>query len=573
MSKTKKLLIALMLLIAVLLLPNMVNAAVEYTRNFPSNDGTIELNLTGLELDPTKQYEFALVSTGGNPDADSWNLITTRTANTAKLVLASATPKIVDVLKVADDGQIFVREKDNTEEYVVNRLDVNLKLPYLQSLAYTKGGTFYRVGEKIYGAIGDNAFDPHTYICWKKVTDQNLIEEFLNVKENDLSMSVLEQYLPNCPNEGYSFESDAKYTEKNDGLYLLWVKRTGANCKEVYSCIIHDGLPNATTIEEYLGVTNNAPKIESVKAEGGSLDYVTSNIFEYHAKPNNEIKINIKFNQAIVKNTAPTLTIKFGTGSNVELTTCEAASNILTYKYTIKEGDLGTLQIVSLSGGNVTNNEGTAAVLTLPELSGYSVVAVEGNVTQEEPTETVDTTTYISFPFIIYNGKGSVDLKSGVNIENYKMYYQFVEISEEVYNKITDLQDKYKNGEITYEEYFVQYNSIVTKYNDKNWIETKDGSFKRDLNEFTGTKKFALWVKLEMEDKTVYESQIYKMNGSGAATNDVNPTDKTDKDTTKDNTTAKDKLPNTGRVLLFWVIGIVAVSGIVAHIRYKKLYM
>jgi len=53
----------------------------------------------------------------------------------------------------------------------------------------------------------------------------------------------------------------------------------------------------------------------------------------------------------------------------------------------------------------------------------------------------------------------------------------------------------------------------------------------------------------------------------------TNPPTTTDKDTTKDTTTAKDKLPNTGRVLLFWIIGIVATSGIVAHIRYKKLYM
>ena len=47
---------------------------------------------------------------------------------------------------------------------------------------------------------------------------------------------------------------------------------------------------------------------------------------------------------------------------------------------------------------------------------------------------------------------------------------------------------------------------------------------------------------------------------------------------TKDDTTKKDttiataKLPNTGKVIIAWVIGIVAVSGITAHIRYKKLY-
>ena len=41
----------------------------------------------------------------------------------------------------------------------------------------------------------------------------------------------------------------------------------------------------------------------------------------------------------------------------------------------------------------------------------------------------------------------------------------------------------------------------------------------------------------------------------------------------KDTTTAKDNLPDTGRVIVLWTIAIVAISGIVAHIRYKKLYM
>jgi len=40
-----------------------------------------------------------------------------------------------------------------------------------------------------------------------------------------------------------------------------------------------------------------------------------------------------------------------------------------------------------------------------------------------------------------------------------------------------------------------------------------------------------------------------------------------------DNTLADKELPNTGKVLLLWIIGIVTVSGTIAYIRYKKLYM
>ena len=73
-----------------------------------------------------------------------------------------------------------------------------------------------------------------------------------------------------------------------------------------------------------------------------------------------------------------------------------------------------------------------------------------------------------------------------------------------------------------------------------------------------------------MDDKTVYESQIYTMDGSGAATNEPDEQEKTN---TTDTTLADKNLPNTGKVLLFWIIGIVTVSGTAAFVRYKKLYM
>ena len=173
----------------------------------------------------------------------------------------------------------------------------------------------------------------------------------------------------------------------NDGLYLVWVYRVGTTeCKQIYSCIIHDGLPDATTLEEYVGVVNGAPKVESVIGKGDSSNLTTipgTVNLEFQPIVGDEITINIKFDQDIVKTTAPKLTIKFGAGSNIELTTCEASSNTLTYKYTIKEGDLGVLQIISFTGGNVTNNEGTPAVLTLPQLSGTKVVAVENDESQQ----------------------------------------------------------------------------------------------------------------------------------------------------------------------------------------------
>lgn len=53
----------------------------------------------------------------------------------------------------------------------------------------------------------------------------------------------------------------------------------------------------------------------------------------------------------------------------------------------------------------------------------------------------------------------------------------------------------------------------------------------------------------------------------------VNENNIEDNTTKKDNTVATKILPNTGKVILIWIIGIVTVSAVVAHIRYKKLYM
>ena len=56
-SKILKLTLFIMIIIAFcIIIPNVVNAEVEYTRVFPGSDGSITLNLTGLELDLNKQY-------------------------------------------------------------------------------------------------------------------------------------------------------------------------------------------------------------------------------------------------------------------------------------------------------------------------------------------------------------------------------------------------------------------------------------------------------------------------------------------------------------------------------------
>lgn len=138
MRKTQYLILFLFISAILILLPNVSSAAVKYTRTIPSNEGTIKINFTGLELDVTKAYEFALVRQGGKPE--NWFSIDDGyTASAATVTLSSATSKIVDVLKATDTGFIYIREKDNTTgTYILQAQQVDLKLPYLQSLVYSK---------------------------------------------------------------------------------------------------------------------------------------------------------------------------------------------------------------------------------------------------------------------------------------------------------------------------------------------------------------------------------------------------------------------------------------------------
>lgn len=79
-------------------------------------------------------------------------------------------------------------------------------------------------------------------------------------------------------------------------------------------------------------------------------------------------------------------------------------------------------------------------------------------------------------------------------------------------------------------------------------------------------------VILDSSPKVKLEKITDGQDGKGKEENNING--KTENEANKkDNTLADRTFPNTGKVILIWVIGIIAVSAIGAHIRYKKLYI
>ena len=86
-----------------------------------------------------------------------------------------------------------------------------------------------------------------------------------------------------------------------------------------------------------------------------------------------------------------------------------------------------------------------------------------------------------------------------------------------------------------------------------------------ELNGFTGEKNFALWVKLVMEDKTVYEAEVYKMTGSGQAVNNPGAIEGVGGEEKPDDTTAGGDMPYAGaETTIFYIMGVVVLIGIIA---------
>jgi len=391
MRSTKCLLIVFFVSIMLFLIPSISNAAVEYTRVIDNNIGDITLNLTGLTLDTTDvtlpdgettRYSFSIVSSiGGTPS--KWFGLMNYTATTAEVVLNSDTTEIRDVLKVNDLGYLSIRD-NSTSTNVVDKLEVNLKLPYLQAVDYTLSSSGWYTINETYSKIG--GWSGTTYYQFKKVTDKTLIEKYLDIKNNNKSITELGNSLPAVPDTGYTKNWSFSGQDYDDGLYLLWIKNTGESCKTIYGCIIHDGLPTATKVEQYIaGNYLQGPKVTSIQISSpASGTYKTGQT----------VKIQVNFDKQITGTSVPTLKIKFGDSKERSVTNGVIKnytySHYIEYSYNIQSGDNGQLATVSLTGGAIKDTDGNAAVLTCPVLTGSTTIKANTEGTITNNTENQD---------------------------------------------------------------------------------------------------------------------------------------------------------------------------------------
>lgn len=265
MKKTKSLIIILLLSIALLVIPNICKATgVTVTRNIYSNNGSMKFTFEGLTLDKTHEYEFGLTATQV-AEVEKWHLITDFTENSAVVDIISTTNDLRKVIYTTDIGYISIKDKTENKD-VVKGQKVDLKMPFLQVSNYTvvPNGKRFNISDVINIPLrnADNVKNP--YYQYEKITDENLINRYKELKEKGGNFLELESLLKkDVPKSewttwgywnGYGSNDGRGYTQSNisvpdSGLYYMWLYFSGNNIKDLYGCILVDNLQPDIALE------------------------------------------------------------------------------------------------------------------------------------------------------------------------------------------------------------------------------------------------------------------------------------------------------------------------------------
>lgn len=244
-----------------------VNATVEVTRNVYSNNGSMKFNFTGLTLDTKKEYEFALTNTTAETPA-KWFDITEYTATDATVDIAMGTKELRNSFNKSDIGYITIREK-GTNTVIVEPYKVDLKLPYMQVTNYTVLNNGKSLGSSENNEVIvplRNASVSTAYFQYEKITDDNVINKYKEIKSNNGDYLELQSLIKkNVPTSNWSawryfngYDSDGingygepGYTIKapDTGLYYMWLYFSGENIKPLYGVILVDNLESEIELE------------------------------------------------------------------------------------------------------------------------------------------------------------------------------------------------------------------------------------------------------------------------------------------------------------------------------------
>ena len=263
----KYILMTILVLMAIILIPNISNAAVEVTRDFYSDDLSMRFSFTGLELDASHEYEYGFTGSS-TAQVENWYSVKNFTETTAQVEVMTPNDDMLDVINAGDTGYITI--KDNTDDTtVLEPFAIDLKIPYLMvtdTMVLTNGTEYSS------GVYGDNwiivplrnSSNSEAYYQYEEITDQDIIDKYKELKETDGDFSELQELLKTTnPTSNWNtwkawdgvggLEGRGYPTQTikapDTGLYYLWIYFQGEDIKDMYGYILVDNLGDEVELE------------------------------------------------------------------------------------------------------------------------------------------------------------------------------------------------------------------------------------------------------------------------------------------------------------------------------------
>lgn len=390
MTKAKCLLVTIILLGMMFLIPNVSNAAVEVTKDIYANNGSAKYYFTGLTLDTSHEYEFGLTKTSA-AEVTSWHLITEYTEATATVDISGANPEFVEVILAVDTGYITIKDK-TTDTIVLQPYGIDLTIPYLNITNFTVVNNGKELNKENVEINFWNAGNSQPYYQYEKITDENIINKYKEIKNQNGNyeelQSLLKKQAPtnNWKNWDYwngyggNTQNGYGYPERtisvpDSGLYYMWIYVAGNNIKNLYGYILVDNLQPEIALDSI-----SLPKTANVEL-GKTLTLTptfspantTNKIVTWHSSDESV---------ATVDNAGKITPLKIG--STIITVTSQDGSKTATCTVTVVEStgdnnqnDNNNQQIDNSNGGETTNTgqDTTVAPGTLPYAgSGTAII-------------------------------------------------------------------------------------------------------------------------------------------------------------------------------------------------------
>lgn len=269
MTKVKKILILCTIALAILLIPNIVNATVSVKKDSDTSAGTQKFYFSGLTLDKKHEYQFGLTKTSATPIEDKkWYLITEYTETTANIEITLNNVEFTDVITAVEKGYITIKDK-TTNSVILDHFQVDLSIPFLKVTNYTVINNGQNLSDN--GEINVNCWcagNSKPFYQYEKITDEALINKYKEIKSkkgNYLELTpLLKTKVPTANWKGWGYWNGHSsnstgigygFTERtvnvpDSGLYYMWLYfQGGKNTRDLYGCILVDNLQPDIAVE------------------------------------------------------------------------------------------------------------------------------------------------------------------------------------------------------------------------------------------------------------------------------------------------------------------------------------